>query len=100
MKVRVWRAAYNERVSVPELDVGFLVEKFNRPPWELGVTNVPDMGLLYRALDAVHVYRAAKKYQDDWAKNPHSISDDEWRTIAKVRKELMKQEADAASDES
>lgn len=89
--MRVWRAAYKDGGMPAILEAGFLIERFNRLPHELGLTKTPDLGFLYRALEALHVYRTAQKYQGDistWK----SMSEDEWRTVSKVRKALVADE--------
>lgn len=92
MQVRVWRAAHGDGNGPPELQGGFLIERFNKLPHELGLTSTNDTGYLYRALDAVHVWRCAKKYQTDWGKDIRSISDEEWRTISRMTKAIRAQE--------
>lgn len=93
----MWRAAHGAGKAPPELEGGFLIERFNKLPHEIGLTRTQDMGYYYRAMDAVHVWRCAKKYQTDWATNIRSISDDEWRTIARVLKALRAEESAVSS---
>ncbi len=47
-----------------ELQVGFLVNRFNQTPHQLGFCEQPDLGLLYRAMEASHIYSVAEKMSD------------------------------------
>ncbi len=69
-----------------ELEIGFLVERFQQTPYQLGLSETQDTALLYRALQAVAVYRAARAYLNDMT----TCSNEQWDIITRVRRELKR----------
>jgi hypothetical protein len=54
-----------EPQAIPrDLTIGLMVERFNRPPWELGYGSERDVALLNRVLYAAWVYRTAQMARD------------------------------------
>jgi len=78
-----------EKVNVPdELEIGFLVERFNQTPYQLGLSETNDLALLSRSLRAVEIYRIAQRASRDLS----SLTPDEFRVIKPILDEIKKKD--------
>ncbi|HEX9115283.1 MAG TPA: hypothetical protein VGA61_04390 [Anaerolineae bacterium] len=71
-----------------ELEVGLLVQRLNRLPHELGLTERPDSALLLRSLEAVFIFETARHYAS--GEIYKTGTDAEWALVQELRRELLK----------
>lgn len=72
------------------MEIGFLIRYFRKLPHELGEGEAGDIGLLNRALQAVHIHQLAERYTHGEIGTFRTFSDSDWEIILPILEALGK----------